>query len=225
MVSPIGEILPLAVGVAISPMPMIAVILMLFSKRAKLNSMAFLFGWVVGLVAVCWAVLSIAGTQDFSPGGTPSTASSVIRLLLGGLLVFAAARQWKSRPKPGEQATMPMWMRTLDSFTPGKTLGLALLLSGLNPKNLSLTLAAALDVAQASLGGFENAVMLGVFIIIGSITVAGPVAAFLVMGEKAAKVLDGWKVWLTQNNATVMFVLLLVIGMVVLGKGISGVFG
>jgi hypothetical protein len=34
----IGQILPLAVGVAISPVPIIAVILMLFSARAKVKA-------------------------------------------------------------------------------------------------------------------------------------------------------------------------------------------
>lgn len=225
MVNPIGEILPLATGVAISPMPIIAIILMLFSKRAKSNSLTFLVGWVLGLSVVSGVVISIASTQNISSGGAPSTAASIVRLLLGVLLLFLAAKQWRSRPKPGEQATMPKWMKTIDAFTPGKTLGLALLLSALNPKNVPLTLAAALDIAQANLSSFESIVMLAIFILIGSITVAAPVVVFLVMGDKAAKTLDGWKVWLTESNATVMFVLFLVLGLVVFGKGISSIFG
>ena len=48
----IGEVLTFAVGVAISPVPIIAVILMLFSSRAKVNGPAFLVGWVVALGVV-----------------------------------------------------------------------------------------------------------------------------------------------------------------------------
>ena len=47
----------MAIGVAISPVPIIAVILMLFSKRARSNGIAFLVGWVVALVVVGSIVL------------------------------------------------------------------------------------------------------------------------------------------------------------------------
>jgi hypothetical protein len=43
----IGEVLTFAIGEAISPVPIIAVILMLFSGRAKVNGPMFLAGWVV----------------------------------------------------------------------------------------------------------------------------------------------------------------------------------
>jgi len=113
-------------------------------------------------------------------------------------------------------------MAAIDSFTPAKSLGLGALLSGVNPKNLALTLAAAVTIAQAELGTSEAAISLVVFIIIASISVAAPVLIYLTMGEKASKTLDGWKTWLIANNATVMFVLLLILGVLLVGKGIGG---
>ncbi len=50
MVPVIGEILPLALGVAISPIPIIAAILMLLSPKARVTSVGFLLGWVLGIV-------------------------------------------------------------------------------------------------------------------------------------------------------------------------------
>ncbi|MGH3502089.1 MAG: hypothetical protein ACRDQA_14575 [Nocardioidaceae bacterium] len=41
----IGDVLPLAIGVAISPIPIIAVILMLLSRQASRTSTGFLLGW------------------------------------------------------------------------------------------------------------------------------------------------------------------------------------
>ena len=49
----LGELLPLAVGVAISPVPIIAVILMLFAPRSGVTSAGFLTGWLVGIAAAC----------------------------------------------------------------------------------------------------------------------------------------------------------------------------
>jgi hypothetical protein len=218
----IGEILAPAIGVAISPVPIIAVILMLFTRRPKSISLAFLGGWILGLAIVSGIVLAVAQPHDYDPDSGPSTAAALVRLVLGVLLFWLAVRQWRSRPKPGEEPHMPGWLASLDSFTPVKSLGLGAILSGINPKNLALTLSAAMTIAQAELGAASTAGVMVVFIIIASISVAAPIAAYLVMGDKAARTLDGWKVWLTANNHTVMFVLLLVFAVVLLGKGISG---
>jgi hypothetical protein len=145
--------------------------------------------------------------------------------LLGLLLLFLAAKQWKKRPRPGEEPEMPKWMKTIDSFTPIRASGLAMLLSGANPKNLALTLAAALSIAQADLSSLQSFVSLLVFVIIGSITVAIPVIVFLIMGNKAAKMLNEMKAWLMYNNATVMFVLFIILGVDLVGRSIAELWG
>ena len=149
----LGSILPMAIGVAISPVPIIAVILMLFSKRARSNGIAFLVGWVLALVVVGSIVLILANLGKISAGGTPSTLAYVLKLLLGLLFLFMAVRQWRGRPKEGEEPHMPKWMASIDQFTPGKAFGFAAVLAGVNPKNLGLTLAAALSIAQANVSG------------------------------------------------------------------------
>ena len=55
----IGAILAAAVGVAISPVPIIAVILMLFSGAATRNSLSFLVGWIIGLLGAGLIVLGM----------------------------------------------------------------------------------------------------------------------------------------------------------------------
>jgi hypothetical protein len=71
----IGEILPLALGVAISPVPIIAAILMLLSPKAKGTSVGFLGGWVLGIVVavvpftLLASVLPEAGRQHLDAGG------------------------------------------------------------------------------------------------------------------------------------------------------------
>jgi hypothetical protein len=218
----IGDILPLAIGVAISPVPIIAVILMLFSKKAKGNSLAFLVGWVLGLAIVGVIVLLLGNTADIGTSSGPSKGAAAVRLALGLLLLFGAFRQWSKRPKEGEEPQMPKWMAGIDSFTAGKSLGLAALLSGVNPKNLALTLAAAMAISQAGLSGAQPWIVLLVFVVIASLTVAIPVLIFQVAGEKAESTLNDWKTWLTANNAGVMAVLFLVFGFVLIGKGIGG---
>jgi threonine/homoserine/homoserine lactone efflux protein len=222
MGSAIGDTLPMAVGVAVSPVPVIALILMLFSKRARTNGPVFAAGWVVGIAAVGAVVLAIAGAGDVSAGGGPSTAASIVQLVLGVLLLALTVRQWRSRPAPGEPAPAPKWMQGIEEFTPVKSGGVAVLLSALNPKNLLLIVGASVAIAQAGLSAGETTVAFAVFTLIASATVIIPVVAYLTLEERAERVLDSLKTWLSQNNATVMAVLLLVFGFVLLGKGIGG---
>ena len=218
----IGDVLPFAVGVAISPIPIIAIIVMLLSARAGANSASFLAGWVVGVTGACIVLLALSGLLDTSSNGSPSDSSSVIKLVLGALLVMMALRNFRKRPKAGEQAELPKWLQSIDSLTPVKSAGLGVLLSAVNPKNLLLIAGAMVGVAQLDLPVGDEAAGVVVFVLIAISTVAAPVIVYRVAGERAQHVLDEMKIWLGQNNAVVMAVLLLVIGVVLLGKGISG---
>jgi threonine/homoserine/homoserine lactone efflux protein len=149
----IGDLLPLALGVAISPIPIVAVILMLLSRQAARTSTGFLAGWVAGIVVVTVAVLVLVGQAGNASAGKPSTVSSVLKLVAGVLLLVMAVRQWRVRPKPGEPTQMPKWMSTLDSLTFGKALGLEFVLSGVNPKNLLMCLGAGSTIGAAHLSG------------------------------------------------------------------------
>jgi threonine/homoserine/homoserine lactone efflux protein len=216
----IGDMLPLAVGVAISPFPIIAVILMLFSGRARPNSLAFMVGWIVGIVAALVILIAVASTQDQSTEG-PSDATAWIELMIGLLLLAAAVGQWRKRPKPGKEATMPGWMAKIDTLKPGTALGLGLLLSALNPKNLLLIAGGAVVIAQADLGSTDTAVVVAVFTLVGACTVVIPTLGYLFFGPNVQPALDGAKAWLSVNNSAVMAVLLLVIGVTLFGKGIG----
>jgi threonine/homoserine/homoserine lactone efflux protein len=221
----IGDILPLALGVALSPIPIVAVILMLFSKNARSTSFGFLVGWFLGVAVEATVVVFIADPAQEATGGEESLLSVIVHIVLGLLLLFLAYRNWKTRPEPGEQVEMPKWMSSIDSITAGKALGLGALLSGVNPKNLALILGAGVAIAAAGLNSTQTIIALIVFIIIACISVAAPVIVYLVMGDKAEPMLNSWKTWLTHNNATVMMLLCLVFGIVVLSKGLGGLIG
>ena len=68
----IGEVLTFAVGVAISPVPIIAVILMLFSQRARVNGPLFLLGWVLALAIVSTVAYVLADQGDVASSSTAS---------------------------------------------------------------------------------------------------------------------------------------------------------
>jgi len=217
----IGEILPLAVGVALSPIPIIAVVLMLVTERARSNGPAFVAGWLVGLAIVGAIVLAVAGGVGASDEGEPKTWASVLELVLGALLLLAALRRWRGRPSGGAEPEAPKWMAAVDAFSPVKSFGAGVLLSGLNPKNLMLSIAAAAAIAQTGIAGGEQAVAYAVFAILGTLGVGIPVVLYLVMGERSRDLLDRLKHWMSVHNAAIMTVLLLVIGVKLIGSAIG----
>lgn len=217
----IGQILPLAVGVALSPIPIIAVVLMLVTKRARSNGPAFVAGWLAGLAIVGAIVLAVVGSAGASDQGEPKTWVSVLELVLGVLLVLAAGRRWRDRPAAGVESEPPKWMHAIDSFSPARALGAGALLSGLNPKNLMLAIAAAAAIAQTGIPGGEQAVAYAIFAVLGTLGVGIPVFLYFVMGERSQDVLDRLKGWMGTHNAAIMGVLLLVIGVKLIGSAIG----
>ncbi|MGH1562302.1 GAP family protein [Mumia sp. DW29H23] len=220
----LGDLLPAAIGVAISPIPIIATVLMLMSSRARTTAPAFALGWVLGLTAVVVLVLFLAGPDGVDTSGS-STTTSWIRLVLGLLFVLLAANTWRKRPRAGQPAVQPKWMASLDRTTPAVAVGLGALLSGVNPKNLALSVTGAVAIASNDLTGTQEVVSVVVFVLIGSILVVGPVVAFLVAGDRTAAPLGALKAFMEEHNAAIMTVLLAVLGASSLGKGLGGLLG
>lgn len=218
----VGEILPFAVGVAVSPIPIAAVIVMLFTTKARTNAPSFMAGWIIGLLVVGFIVLLIPGLEVDS--GDPSTTTGVVKGLLGVLLLVAGWAAWRKRPGPSETAEAPKWMDAIDGFGTGKSFGMGFMLSALNPKNLLLVAAAAVAISTSGLSTGEEVGALLVFTLIAASTVAVPVIGYLIAGDRADSALAKAKDWLIQNNSVVMAILLLVFGVSLIGDAIEILF-
>ena len=100
----IGQTLPLAVGVAISPVGIIASVLMLGTGQPRRNGSAFLIGWIVGLLALGGLLLLINRGADASSQGSPADWTGYARIGLGLVLLVVARRQLGKRPAKGRRA-------------------------------------------------------------------------------------------------------------------------
>ena len=221
----IGGSLPLAVGVALSPVPIIAVVLMLTSRKARVNGPVFVLGWLLGLGVVGAIVLSVAGSAGASSSGSPATWVSWVKIVLGVLLLVVAVRQFRGRPRGDEQPPMPKWMARIDNTSPVAALGLAAVLSGANPKNLLLAVSGGAAIAQTGIPGGQQAVAYLVFAVIGTLGVGIPVAMYFVLGQRSDKLLGGLKDWMSQHSAVIMTVLCLIIAAKLFGDAISALTG
>ena len=217
----IGQMLPAAVGVAISPFPIVAVVLMLATPRARTNGPAFLAGWLAGLALLGAILLTVSNHLDPTSSSGPATWVTVVKLLAGLALVYLAFRQWQGRPRGGVAPEEPRWMASVDGFTPVKTASTGAVLSTVNPKNFLLALAGVEAIAGAGISVGEEAIAWLVFILIGSLGVIAPLAVYFALGARSQQILEDLKGWMIQNSAVIMTVLLFVIGVKLVGDAIT----
>jgi len=225
MSSVLGDLLPPALVIAVGPIQIIAVILLLFSRHAAANSLAFLGGWIAGLAAVSAIAVIIERPALEAADGNASTLGAILQLLIGIGLIGLAVRQWRNRSAQDESAKLPDWLTSIENVSPTRALSLGLLLSGPNIKVVLLTLAAMMAVTEANLRGTEALIAVLIYVVVASSTVIVPVAGNLLLGERATSPLTTLRTWLERHYASTTVVVLLIVGVVLSAKGITTLIG
>lgn len=214
----IGDSLPIAVGVALSPVPIAAVVTILLSARPT-NAPFFLLGWLIGILVIGFVVFLIPGLD--TAGGEPTPLSGWIRLVIGSVLLVLAVRQWQQRPSAGDPVEVPKVLSKLDAASTMQTVAIGFLLSALNPKNLLLTFAGAASIYASGAATSQKAIAFFVYAVVASLSVALPIIGYRFFTEQVQSVLADWKDWLIRNNAAVVCVLLIVFGTLIIGNGLK----
>lgn len=215
--SVVGEVVPLALGIALSPFPVLPAILLLFTPRPRATAGAFLGGWASGILTVTAAGTALAAVIE-STEETPTWAAWT-KIVLGAVLLALAARQWRSRSAGGT----PAWMQALTGTTPAKATRLGLLLATANPKALLLAAAAGLAIGAADLGPAPTTAAVLAFTVIAISTVALPLLLHLALGTRILAPLGSARTWLETHNAAVTSLVLALIGALLIADGATAI--
>jgi hypothetical protein len=213
-------LLPLSLVLALSPVPIITVVLLLLADGPARTSAAFLAGWVGGIAGA--TLVSSLLLESAAPATGTGAVAAWGAIVLGGLLLLLAGRQWRSRPRPGEVRRLPRWVRAIDRFTVRRAGGLGLLFSAVSPKNLPVCVAAGGTIAAGGLSGAQGAWSVLGFTALATSTVAAPVVAHAFLGDRTARPLDSLRRWLTERGAAVATTVLLAIAVLLIGQGLRG---
>jgi threonine/homoserine/homoserine lactone efflux protein len=216
----VGALLAPAMGIALSPFPIIAVILVLGTPKARVSGPAFAAGWLVGIGALTTLV-----TVLFNDADTDTTTRDIVswlRIAAGVALIALAAKKWRGRPGPGEDVEMPGWMASIDTITPGRAVVLGAGLGGVNPKNIAFAIAAAGSIGEAAAHGGDAVVSVIVFVVLASSTVLASVLVHAIGGSRAAAPLDAVKRFMVTHNHVIMMLVFLLLGAKILGDGVAG---
>jgi hypothetical protein len=210
----VREALPYAVGVALSPVPIAAILVLLTCRRAVRNGLSFLLGWtltVAALVFVLYQLADGAGVSDSDP-----VWIAVVDLVFGAAFLLATFGVWRRRPE-----RTVSWLAAVDDIGTGRSAALGVVLSGANPKVLALSLGAALALAQAEVGAAATAQAVVLFAAIGAIGVLVPLGIYVAAPGRSGSVLVRLRAWLERRETAVLVALGLVVGGLFVLDGLS----
>jgi Sap, sulfolipid-1-addressing protein len=212
----LSKLIPLALVIALSPLSVIPAVLVLHAPRPRPSSLAFLGGWLVGLTALTALFVAASDLLGGMPK-SPPTWASWLRVVLGSVLIVFGIVRWLTRRSHTET---PAWMRSFEKLTPVRAGLTGAVLVVVRPEVLILCAVAGLAIGTGGLGVVGVWVSGAVFVALAASTVAIPVLAYAAAGDRLDDRLARLKDWMEKNNAALLAVILVLIGLMVLYNGI-----
>jgi hypothetical protein len=219
MLDALAESLPLAVALALSPLAIATVVLMLLSARPRAASVAFFVGFVIAIMIVTAAGYLLASVLPHR--GETSISAPWVLLILGVVAVVLAVRQWRSRPKAGDELELPGWMAKVEGITTSSAFIMGAFFGGVKPKNLLLSIGLGVSLEALTLSTSEAAIVIVIVALIASIPVMVPVIISIVALDRVAGTLDRLRAWMMQHNAAMVGTILLLVGVLLIGQAVS----
>jgi hypothetical protein len=216
---PVG-VVPFALATAVSPLPLLALLVVLLTPRAVPNGLAFAMGWAAALLAVGTLTVAVFGADAGFDGS--SAGVRAFEVVAGAALVALATWQWVRRPRGDARRVDPRWLVLADRCTPPRAFALGGVLVLGNPKNLALTVAAAGVVAGASGASHERFWSLALFAVLGTAGLAVPLLLRITLGQRSAGTLTRWRRWLVLHGTPAACVVVALIGVLFVARGLAG---
>ncbi|MEC4764099.1 GAP family protein [Mycobacterium sherrisii] len=209
-------LIPLALVIAVSPLSVIPAVLVLHAPQPRPAGLAFLGGWVFGLVVQ--TVLFVEGSGALGDmHKSPPTWASWLRVVLGSALILFGIYRWVTRRSHTES---PAWMRSFSTMRPRRAAITGLLLTVIRLEVLLMCLAAGLAIGTSHHDDIDKLSAGVVFVAVSASTVAIPILAYAAAGHRLDDFLERVKNWMEKNNAAMLAVILVLIGLMVLHNGI-----
>jgi len=193
------------------------VILMLASERPS-NAVWWLIGWTLSTFAIGALMILFFAGFDFSRGSTPTRAVCIVQVLLGVLLILAAARFWGRRPaRTGKLPEEPGWMTRIGKMRP-----IWAFLIGAFWINTTVVVAAGIDVLRAELKNGQSIAVFAAFTLV-TLSVQGALIVYAhLLPRHAAVGLTRIREWVARNQQAALAGVAFVLAVWLAGQGVRG---
>lgn len=211
------DLLIIGLAITLEPLPVSAYILVLATEGGTRKGAGFVLGWVITLVAVVVATVTVTGGKPLLTRSAPSTASLLAKILLGALLLVFA---WRKRTQRGRPATEPRWMAKLDRLNFFAAIGLGFLL-----QPWPLVAAGAATATEADLTNGATALTLVGFCALASSSYLSMQAYVMRSPDHARARLDGLNRWISAHRDQVVVVVSVAVGLWLIAASAYGLAG
>lgn len=214
-----AAIVPLALVIGLSPISILPALLLAASVRPTANSAALIGGWLLTLAALLLVAMLVTDTVPHAEVDQEQGIGWV-SLVTGFVFVGFGVVKW-FRARGADDRRPPRWMAQLESYSPGKSARLGVILAGANPKNIALTLAGGAEIALFIQGGTGSVVAALTFLAVGSIGVLAPSVLRAGLGSRSDRVLASLRGWFERNSTTMSVVVLIGLGALLVVKALT----
>jgi hypothetical protein len=211
------QILPVALAIAVNPVPIIAAIVMTATERPVANGIAYLSALIGVSYGFGAAVLLIFHGAALGAGTRTGHIVLVLWLLFGLGFLAACVVLLVRRPKPGDEWREPGWMRWIGRLGPFGAAVVGVLLVNYEMESPALS-----DILAAQVSRAAAFVALAVFVAVATSTSIVPVVAYLAAPGPVGSVLSRAKAWLARYHRPILVVEFAAIGVLYTAKGASG---
>ncbi len=208
------NLLILGIATTISPLFVIAAVLMMSESEKVRTAWAAAFGWAVSIGACCAAMVVLgSAVHDSGSGHRKHWWLGAIDLALGFVLGFLALREL-GRSRSRSPKDLPKWMNRVGTMSVVTAFGLGLFL----PANV-LAYAAGSEIVQQHFYGAEKWGAVVLYVLVGSLLEVMPVLYLTVRPKSRERLLSSWHRWLDNHWQQVLVVLFGVVSMFLIVKG------
>lgn len=217
----IGKMLPAIMAIALTPIQIVAVVVVLGGPQGRAGGFAFLTGWLAALGALVTVAILLVDKLGES-GRTPTPLLHWLQLAAGLLLLVMAIRLWRKRKKNGEVPTTPKWLASLAEARPVRAFVAGASPAAANPKIIALVLTSVTSIAYLPLSAWQIAVVAILFVLLGSTPLITLVVSHATGGLATASRIRALKGFMLRHNDVILTVVLAMLGVNILGNGILG---
>jgi len=215
-------LIPLGIGAALQPAQIIALIVLLQTKRGKENGFAYVGGMTlfqIVLGAIFWFFATKVESSVESDGGQFTLVVGSIMALLGLLLLIHALRRGFSAK--GADETANDWLGKVQSLTPLRAALLGIAFLALDPEDWLFGLMAIQAIAAADLSGAASLITYLLYILTVQSLLLILLLTTIAFPQHAHKWLGLLNAWMERHARAIEITVTILLGMFLLYVGLE----
>jgi len=216
------SLLPLAVAATLQPSQVIALIVLLQTKRGAVNGLAYIIGMIVFRLLLggsFWVLVSNVEKTVESKGGNFGLLVGTVLLVLGILMLVYALRRGFS--PQGEDEAAASWMDKLQDVSSLRSALVGVAFLALDPKDWLVDLSAINLIADADLSSSNSLFAFLAYILMAQSLLLIPLIFSFLLPHKAQSSLKRLNTWMKRQERAIEIAFALIFSVLFLYTGLD----